>query len=116
MRLDYTRVPGSTINLEMRVVHPDSDQNDYLGLSYTWGEPKPTAPIHINGAVVDIRQNLFEFLLEMQRQREDRWFWIDALCINQGDLDEKTAQVRMMGDVYKRVRDVHRKQILSNPR
>jgi len=26
--------------------------------------------------------------------------WIDAVCINQDDLDEKTAQVRMMKEIY----------------
>jgi hypothetical protein len=26
--------------------------------------------------------------------------WIDALCINQDDVNERTQQVRMMGDVY----------------
>lgn len=26
--------------------------------------------------------------------------WVDALCINQGDLDEKKIQVPLMGQVY----------------
>lgn len=116
VRLDYTQVPGFVINLEMRVVDLDSDNSGYIGLSYTWGETIPTTPICINGAIVDIRQNLLEFLLEMQRQQEDSWYWIDALCINQDDLDEKTTQVRMMGDVYKCVRDIHNERILSDTR
>jgi len=28
--------------------------------------------------------------------------WVDALCINQHDLQEKSDQVRMMGEIYRR--------------
>ncbi|KAF2621249.1 hypothetical protein BU25DRAFT_354804, partial [Macroventuria anomochaeta] len=34
-------------------------------------------------------------------------FWIDAVCINQDDLDERSAQVMLMGDVYQRCSKVY---------
>ena len=31
---------------------------------------------------------------------EWRYFWIDAICINQDDIQERNHQVQMMGDIY----------------
>ena len=31
----------------------------------------------------------------------DRILWIDAICINQSDIQERNAQVRQMLDIYK---------------
>ena len=42
--------------------------------------------------------NLFNFLVQIG---EHDSMWIDALCINQFDLDERGAQVRIMGDIYR---------------
>ena len=36
-----------------------------------------------------------------QQQVEQRLLWIDAICVNQGDDEEKTHQVRQMAGVYK---------------
>jgi hypothetical protein len=30
----------------------------------------------------------------------DMWIWIDQLCINQGDIEERGRQVSMMGEIY----------------
>lgn len=32
---------------------------------------------------------------------EEEYFWIDAICINQEDSEEKAGQVAMMGEIYK---------------
>lgn len=34
------------------------------------------------------------------------FFWIDAICINQSDLDERSRQVRIMPDIYSRAMGV----------
>jgi hypothetical protein len=33
--------------------------------------------------------------------------WVDALCINQSDIEERSHQVSMMGDIYKNAECVH---------
>lgn len=103
VRLKQSDLFEGGVNLEMRVLDLNNKFSDYVGLSYMWGDPEPTHFISINGVTVGIRPNLLEFLLEMQRQNEADWFWIDALCIDQDNLDEKSEQVRMMGHIYKRV-------------
>jgi hypothetical protein len=37
---------------------------------------------------------------------DERLVWIDALCINQSDDEEKTEQVRRMGEVYAQAKQV----------
>jgi len=44
--------------------------------------------------------NLKNMLLQLRTLDEFRVLWIDSLCINQGDVEEKTAQVRMMHYIY----------------
>jgi hypothetical protein len=77
---------------------------EYTALSYMWGDPDKTRKIIINGVEVAVTENLWLFLAEAKRQNDRRSFWIDALSINQDDVDEKTSQVRMMGEIYKKVR------------
>lgn len=35
-----------------------------------------------------------------EQRNQSAFFWIDALCINQADLDERSSQVRIMPDIY----------------
>ncbi|KAK7740500.1 hypothetical protein SLS53_005343 [Cytospora paraplurivora] len=32
---------------------------------------------------------------------EEDWFWIDSICINQDDIDERQSQVKLMGQIYR---------------
>jgi len=41
----------------------------------------------------------FNMQIRIERQ-ETMWIWIDSLCINQRDNDEKANQVHMMRDIY----------------
>lgn len=53
---------------------------------------------------IDVTDNLFSALVHyrtMSSEDKPAFFWIDALCINQRDNDEKSWQVAMMRDVYK---------------
>ncbi|KAM0221647.1 hypothetical protein ACHAQD_005168 [Fusarium lateritium] len=45
-------------------------------------------------------QNCFSMLQYLRPQRGRRAVWIDAICINQGDLNERNEQVQMMGQIY----------------
>jgi hypothetical protein len=52
-----------------------------------------------------ITENLHSALLAIRNSGERRGtklLWVDALCINQPDLEERDSQVKMMRDIYKR--------------
>ncbi|KAG4430170.1 hypothetical protein IFR05_014346 [Cadophora sp. M221] len=94
--------PGSPISCttrNTRLLQPDTIA--YTSLSYVWGKPSLTTPITFNGLTVPVTVNLASALDHVRSQTETVTFWADALCINQKDSVEKSAQVAMMGDIYK---------------
>lgn len=73
---------------------------DFTALSYTWGDPKYPEPIAINGHRLDVTINLYTALRYLRDSHRVRTFWVDAVCINQNDLQERAAQVLRMCDIY----------------
>ncbi|XXG94910.1 hypothetical protein Hte_001169 [Hypoxylon texense] len=87
----------------------------YEALSYTWGPPEKTNTILVEGACkpipennssgglfkLQITHNLHEALLHLRRTDITRRLWIDAICINQDDIDERNEQVQRMDNIYK---------------
>ncbi|KAF2968601.1 hypothetical protein GQX73_g5004 [Xylaria multiplex] len=73
-------------------------------LSYVWGEPKSSAPIWVDNHPCWVTKNLYNILLALRREDSQRTIWIDAICINQSDPDEKAHQVRYMGEIYSKAK------------
>lgn len=73
----------------------------YHAVSYTWGDPFQTTWIQVNGAPMKVRQNCEYVLKQAWWHGGCRYHWVDAICINQDDMNEKTEQVQIMGQVYK---------------
>jgi hypothetical protein len=80
----------------------------YSALSYVWGDKSITKTIYLDGAAFEVTENLFEALNELGFRGEDYRtnLWIDAICINQKDVPEKTSQVCMMSRIYKEANNV----------
>ena len=74
----------------------------YETLSYTWGDPTLNNDIVANGRVIKITKNLYTALWYLRKSDEPRVIWADGICINQSDLDERSSQVGIMGDVYRK--------------
>ena len=70
----------------------------YKALSYRWGEPDPTHSIRVNSRRFLVRENLFRFL---QHHQDSQYLWIDQICIDQLNDDERNHQVNMMSQIYK---------------
>ncbi|KAF1937176.1 HET-domain-containing protein, partial [Clathrospora elynae] len=73
----------------------------YQALSYVWGSPRATRSIRLDGPTYPVTSNL-ESELRHQRERfgDELVLWVDALCINQEDVEERTQQVQLMGLMY----------------
>ncbi len=82
--------------------------HEYVCLSYMWGTDKESHPIFIKGKRFIVRDNLFAFLYQARTSQADtrRPLWIDAICINQQAIEEKNAQVALMGEIYKGASEV----------
>ncbi|WYZ37190.1 hypothetical protein EsH8_II_000696 [Colletotrichum jinshuiense] len=75
----------------------------YEALSYTWGKPTEEARdyIWLQGYPLPIKPNLEDALRSLRLPTQVRRLWVDALCIDQSDLDERSRQVQYMRLVYK---------------
>lgn len=73
----------------------------YEALSYVWGNPNDRKAIRLNGHIHHVTANLFDALQHLRSKDETRTLWIDAICINQKDDQEKGIQVALMGRIYK---------------
>ncbi|KAI0184020.1 heterokaryon incompatibility protein-domain-containing protein [Xylaria flabelliformis] len=88
------------IRCQLSVVSMQNEPS-YIALSYVWGDPNITESIFVNGVPLSITTNLASALRHLrERYKEEIAFWIDAICINQQDLDERGSQVKIMGDIY----------------
>jgi Heterokaryon incompatibility protein (HET) len=84
-----------------------TDAPEYEALSYVWGGiSTPGSNIALNGIHLHITKNLAVALFHLRLPDMPRNLWIDALCINQSDVSERNEQVKMMGEIYSRAREV----------
>jgi hypothetical protein len=77
----------------------------YYALSYCWGNPGITEKVFVNGYEMRITTNL-EAALRQLRSDGCTTVWIDALCINQDDQEEKNLQVLRMKTIYQKAEEV----------
>ncbi|KAH7345860.1 heterokaryon incompatibility protein-domain-containing protein [Pyrenochaeta sp. MPI-SDFR-AT-0127] len=128
--------PGSfdeQINASLLVVHDDqlgTDDFPYTALSYNWGGNDDDATIMIQDdpqskpvktmdnifdvvkaaaqqKMLKVKPNLYEALRHLRSEKDVIAMWVDALCINQFDKDEKEEQVLKMADIYQRAYNVN---------
>ena len=74
---------------------------EFEALSYFWGNEEADRTLSIDNTALSITPNLETALRELSKGKVERLLWIDAICINQNDTNERNAQVRMMGSIYR---------------
>lgn len=72
----------------------------YTALSYTWGDQTIKYEISCDGQPLYIGENLYSALWQIRQDNRADSLWVDAICINQKNTTEKTAQVRTMRQIY----------------
>ena len=72
----------------------------YETISYCWGDPAQTGTIFVDGLEMAVPLSAASVLKRLRNPEEDRTLWIDAICINQDDADERRRQVALMGTIY----------------
>ncbi len=92
---------------------------EYYAISYTWGDATKRSQLIIDDTNVHVLENTESALRRLHRHKRLRTkgkqsevdtspvlLWIDSVCINQSDVDERNHQVAIMGDVYGRATEV----------
>jgi hypothetical protein len=72
----------------------------YEALSYVWGSENKPRSISIDGCDLPVGENLYAALSHLRDRSIERTIWIDAICINQRDSEEKGQQVQSMAKIY----------------
>ncbi|KAH8746879.1 heterokaryon incompatibility protein-domain-containing protein [Hyaloscypha finlandica] len=98
--------PKSTSKMQyhLRAIRLNDVFGRYDALSYCWGDTWKSDYVTAmcNGHPIKLGKNLALALQHMQFRTLPRIIWVDALCINQEDIQERSSQVRLMGHIYGR--------------
>jgi hypothetical protein len=134
LRKDRSRIrlvrllPGPvSADLEIEIFHAKTSAK-YEALSYVWGPPERTDIVHVSKparspkplsqlfarmrtgsrprTTLGITHNLAVALHHLRHPEKSRVLWIDAICINQDDLVERSAEVLEMGSIYGHAKEV----------
>ncbi|KAL4730829.1 hypothetical protein ACLX1H_002871 [Fusarium chlamydosporum] len=98
----------SDINVELSQTRLDNCK--YEALSYTWatedGDATLSRSIYCDGAIIKVSQNCERALRKLRLRARERVLWIDAICIDQSNYDERSKQVALMDLIYLRAKQV----------
>lgn len=98
-----------TVQADLVCVSLDDDPS-YLAISYVWGDPSIVGYFesHQEGQErrVPYNKGVFDIISTILERDTTLYFWIDALCINQENLNERASQVALMGTIFSRARQV----------
>jgi hypothetical protein len=85
-------------------------------LSYSWlGENSATNARQKHGVlktekgelpILDSVQDFVRVLKSKEGNFNDTWWWIDSICINLADKEERNQQVQLMSEIYRNAREV----------
>jgi hypothetical protein len=73
----------------------------YQAVSHAWAHDEDNEELLCDGQVLHIGKSLKDMLSHLRYRDEIAILWIDSICINQQDPDERSAQVSLMGRIYK---------------
>ncbi|RYP51281.1 hypothetical protein DL768_003378 [Monosporascus sp. mg162] len=100
------------VDCEVQIFSLDSPP-EYAALSYCWGPDLPDRKILCSGNVFPARESLegalkrFRSLRHGDEADAPEYLWADAVCIDQGNAEEKSSQLLLMQDIYRKAKQVY---------
>lgn len=147
--IEYTYSPLQRGEFRLLRLHPGQRDDDeiscslvtdsihspsaYEALSYAWGERSITRLISLSdendsatftsSRPYEVGSNLYNALLALRLSDRPLILWVDALCIDQSNIEERCTQVAMMATIYQNAHrtivclgtpDIHSDRVFSN--
>lgn len=78
----------------------DQSPEKYETISYVWGDENVRGSVILNGVPTSVPASTEAVIDRVRYRRRTRVIWIDSLCINQEDLEERASQVMLMAEIY----------------
>ncbi|KAF6805442.1 heterokaryon incompatibility protein [Colletotrichum sojae] len=104
---------GSPLHADFATANLESEDTSYNALSYTWaddsGNTDRCRPLFVGPFwdALSITRNCEQALRSVRRRTgKPLDIWVDSVCINQADADERSCQVALMTEIYSRATEV----------
>lgn len=78
----------------------------YEALSYVWGTSTEKRVVYVESQRKPVTENLWQALRGLRHPGYNRILWVDALCIDQNNLEERCEQVSLMKAIHTQVSSV----------
>ena len=107
-----TLYPGAFSEIRLSLnIRPltDFDIPLFEAVSHTWGSPESPVNIAVEDSgrrQLTVTQNLAEALPYLRYSDNPRVLWIDAICVDQKNLEERSKQVNRMTDIFSKAASV----------
>lgn len=106
------------VDVNLKHLTTTSIGTEYEALSWCSDVAQTTSYIKIrkNGRIYSKRvsPDLVAALKALRQPQEDRYLWIDAICINHANVSEKNHQVAMMPTIYGQAKNVYGSRLLNS--
>ncbi|KAF7539317.1 hypothetical protein G7054_g2276 [Neopestalotiopsis clavispora] len=76
-----------------------TQQSGFVAISHAC-EKEGDGEIMVNGALVPVSNELAVLLQSLQHEHEPVTIWVDALCINYSDVEEKSVQLSQIPQIF----------------
>lgn len=92
--------------IRVKIVHKSLSvfnltNNGFIAASYVWGPPSEEHRILIDEKeFLHVTENCFKMLQRFRDLAKGRLLWVDAISINQTDIEEKSKVVTQMATIY----------------
>ncbi|KLU90673.1 hypothetical protein MAPG_10525 [Magnaporthiopsis poae ATCC 64411] len=111
LRLEPSPDAASPLRCSLSEVSLDALEDPstgYTALSYTWDAQSPSQIVECDGGTLHVTANCEAAMRRLRRPDETHALWIDSIRIDQSAaaIDERSAQVAVMGEVYMRAKQV----------
>ncbi|KAF2468420.1 uncharacterized protein BDR25DRAFT_304884 [Lindgomyces ingoldianus] len=100
-------LPARMSTIKCEILHASLETPPhYIAISYAWGDASDTRRVILESVSIPVAASLHGALEALREKRETVLVWVDALCIDQQNRDERTQQVQMMTRIYSKADSV----------
>ena len=97
----HRKSPTGNIRCSMKDVFL-RDAIQFEAISYTWGDATATHTIQIDDSYYVLSGNAYNALSSLASATCSKYVWMDSVCIDQSNNEEKNQQILIMEEIYSR--------------
>ncbi|KAF2032194.1 HET-domain-containing protein, partial [Setomelanomma holmii] len=107
LRVHAPHTNEGEIKCDMTVVHLDSN-TPFTALSYVWGSPECSdRSLRCGHASLPVTLNCHSALWHLRKKLGSFCIWVDSVCIDQTNAQEKVQQIALMKEIYRKAEHVY---------